>query len=131
MDKSRTKKIVALSTGAVVGLSAATIVLLQEPGAAGHRLNAVKSALTDEARAARLAPALLRGCGFVLGQSLPRSLTSLWANTTSSLICTPELKFRWHPGIASTNIALFALPGAALRRAAARKVIVSLLRLLD
>lgn len=56
MDKSKTKKIVALSTGAVVGLSAATIVLLQEPGAAGHRLNAVKSALTDEARAAKTSP---------------------------------------------------------------------------
>jgi hypothetical protein len=56
MDKSKTRKIMALSTGAAVGLSAATIVLLQEPGTTGQRLNAVKSALTDGATAAKTSP---------------------------------------------------------------------------
>lgn len=53
MNKSKTGKIVALSTSAAVGLSAATLVLLQEPGTTGQRLDAVKAALTDGAKAAK------------------------------------------------------------------------------
>ncbi|MGA8497579.1 MAG: hypothetical protein WB764_18980 [Xanthobacteraceae bacterium] len=53
MDKSKTRKVLALSTSAVVGLSAATIVLLQEPGTSGQRLNAVKSALSEGIKAGK------------------------------------------------------------------------------
>ena len=53
MDKSKTRKVLALSTSAVVGLSAATIVLLQEPGTAGQRLNPVKSALSEGIKAGK------------------------------------------------------------------------------
>jgi hypothetical protein len=56
MDKSKTRKVLALSTSAVVGLSAATIVLLQEPGTSGQRLNAVKSALSEGVKAGKTSP---------------------------------------------------------------------------
>lgn len=54
MEKNKTRKIITLSTSAAVSLSAATIVLLQEPGTTGQRLNAVKSALTEGAKASKV-----------------------------------------------------------------------------
>ena len=50
MSKSeKTRKIVALSAGAAVGLSATAIVLLQGPDSSAERLKSIQSALRDGA----------------------------------------------------------------------------------
>ena len=57
MEKSqKTRKIIALSTGAAVALSAVAIVTLQEPGTSSERLNAVQSALRDGAKISKVSP---------------------------------------------------------------------------
>jgi hypothetical protein len=48
MDKSRrTRKIIALSAGAAVSLSATAIVLVQDQGTSSERLKIIQSALSD------------------------------------------------------------------------------------
>jgi hypothetical protein len=50
MSKSeKTRKIIALSAGAAVGLSATAIVLLQGPDTSAERVKSVQSALRDGA----------------------------------------------------------------------------------
>jgi hypothetical protein len=54
MSKStKSRKLVILSAGAVIGLSATAIVLLQEPGAPSARTKMIQSALRDGATAVK------------------------------------------------------------------------------
>jgi pantothenate kinase len=55
MSKSeKTRKIIALSAGAAVGLSATAIVLQQAPNASSERVKLVQSALRDGAASVNL-----------------------------------------------------------------------------
>ena len=57
MSKSeKTRKIIALSAGAAVGLSATAIVLLQGPDSSAERLKSIQSALRDGATTGKVTP---------------------------------------------------------------------------
>ena len=57
MSKSqKTRKIIALSAGAAVGLSATAIVLLQGPDTSAERVNSIQSALRDGTTTAKVSP---------------------------------------------------------------------------
>jgi len=57
MSKSeKIRKIIALSAGAAVGLSATAIVLLQGPDSSAERVKSIQSALRDGATTAKVSP---------------------------------------------------------------------------